>query len=48
MTEFLKSLQYQILRKSLQWEPRWYLQTDEQRQKDMTKLKGAFTLVPVA
>jgi hypothetical protein len=42
LTGFLKSLQYQILWKSIHWELRWYLQTDEQRQKDMAKLIGAF------
>jgi len=29
-TDFNKRLQYQISRKSVQWEPRWYMRTDGQ------------------
>jgi hypothetical protein len=35
-TDFHRSLQYQILRKSVKWEQRCYIQTD------MTKLIGSF------
>jgi len=30
ITDFNKSLQYQISRKSALWEPRWYMRTDVQ------------------
>jgi hypothetical protein len=39
-TGFNGSCQYEILRKSVQWETNWYMRTD--RRTDMTKLVGAF------
>jgi hypothetical protein len=32
-TDLHKSLQYQISRKSAHWDPRWYMQTDSQEDK---------------
>jgi len=38
-TDFRRSLQYQILRKSFKWEQRWYIRTDK------TKLIGFFATI---
>ena len=40
-TDFRESPQYQISRKSLQWEPGWYMRM-EGRTEDMTKVVAAF------
>jgi hypothetical protein len=46
-TDFLKSLQYQNSRKSVQGEPRWCVRTDRGmvgEHTDMTKLPDAFRM----